>query len=179
MRGLFLLGLMAGCGGAGASTTTTAPAPMDETIRVRVGEGTIDLIRRQDVSTIELAAPRDRVWSALIAVHAALGIPAAALDAKTGTAEFVYENRRLLDGKRLSTYVECGSTMTGERADMYSVSIRLNEAVEARGPEASAVYVLVNAWARDVGVSTDPVPCTSTRALEKRIAELVTARLKT
>src|SRR5258708_1289463 len=115
MRRLVLplfLTLAACAPGPGSSGIGAAPSA-SEIIRVSVGDQTIQMTRRLDVTTVEFQATAAQVWSALLAAHLELGIPVVKEDRSTGTAVYVHRNKTMLDGKRLSSYVECGSTVTG------------------------------------------------------------------
>ena len=177
MRRVFLLLLLVACGPRPAAQPRT-PSSTVEIIKVTVGTRTVDIWRQNDVSTVEFQATRAQVWTALVAAHEALGIPAAAVDAKAGTAVYVHKDHPLLDGKRVSAYVDCGTTMTGARADTYNVTIKVTEVLDSPRAGTIAVHTVVNAWAKSLGLSSDAVPCNSTEALEKRIAELLIERLK-
>jgi len=136
------------------------------------------MTRRLDVVTVEFQATPAQVWSALMTAHLTLGIPVVKEDRASGTAVYVHRNKGMLDGKRLSTYVDCGSTVTGSRADAYAVTITVSEALSAPRAGTTALSTGLNVWAKNPNESTASVPCSSTNALEKRIVELVVENLK-
>ena len=169
---------LAACGpGSGSSEVAAAPSPI-EVIKVDVGGTTIQMTRRLDVMTVEFQATAAQVWSALSTAHLELGIPVVKADRATGTASYIHRNKGMLDGKRVSTYVDCGSTVTGARADMYAVTITENEALSAPRAGTTALSIGLNTWAKNPNESTASVPCSSTGALEKRIVQLVVENMK-
>ena len=177
MRLIWLMSFAVGCAGANTSATPP-PTPPTELIKIQLGPQTLTLTRDHEISTIELPASRDRVWKAVVSAHEALGLAMSSLDNMAGTAVYVHQRKHLLEGNRLSKYVDCGSTIYGDRSDTYAVTIKVSVAVEPRGPSATAVHSSVNAWARDPQTSSDAVPCSSTGLLEQRIAELIAGGLK-
>jgi hypothetical protein len=78
----------------------------------------------------------------------------------------------------MSALMDCGSTITGRRADLWQVTLQLLTVVRADGPTDSTIATRVTATARPVdGSSTDAVPCLSNGLLEKKIAEVVRVRV--
>ena len=139
---------------------------------------TVDITRENDVRSIELSASRDRVWSALMATHDAIGTTPSVLDAGAGTASFLHQNSRRLMGRPLSVYVDCGRGSSGPRADIYSVTIKVNQVLRSKHPATTTVYTVVSAWARPTGMTGDAVQCFTVGALEKKIAEILLTRLQ-
>jgi len=127
-----------------------------------------------------LAAPRRDVLRAVAAVYQSLKVPMELVD----TVQFRIGNpgfRRTgtFAGKRLSTWLQCGDGITGPNADSYRVTLSLHTLVQP-GPEGgSLVRTAVLAGAVNVGegAGRQPLPCSSTGALERRIRELVEAEL--
>jgi hypothetical protein len=177
LRLSFLMLFAIGCAGANTNAAPP-PQPSTELIKIQVGPQTLTLTRDHEISTIELPASRDRVWKAVVAAHETLGLAMSSLDNNAGVAVYVHQRSHLLDGNRLSKYIDCGTTIYGDRTDSYAVTVRVTATVESRGPNTTAVHSGVNAWARDPQTSSDAVACSSTGLLEQRIAELIAAGLK-
>lgn len=177
MKHVWLPALVVACSSA---QTPGAPPPSNtQTVKVAVGpQETIDITRENDVRTLELGAARDRVWTALMAAHDAIGTTPSVVDAGAGTASFVHQNSRRLMGRPLSAYVDCGRSTSGARADIYSVTIRVSQVVRAKGTANTTLYTVVSAWAKPIGTSGDAVQCFTVGSLEKKIAEIVQLRLQ-
>jgi hypothetical protein len=164
---------------AGSHPRAAAPPSNTQTVKVAVGpQETMDITRDNEVRTLELSAPRERVWTALMAAHDAIGTTPSVVDAGAGTASFLHQNSRRLMGRPLSAYVDCGRSTSGARADIYSVTIRVSQVVRAQGSGTTTVYTVVSAWARPTGMSGEAVQCFTVGALERKIAEIVQLRLQ-
>lgn len=84
---------------------------------------------------------------------------------------------RSLAGSPLSTFVNCGSGMTGPNADNFRITMAVAALVDATGPNTSRLRLTVLAGAESTeGVSKSAVACGSSGILEDRI--LKTIRLK-
>jgi hypothetical protein len=139
------------------------------------GSGSINLRLTHDVSgsadTVALAtAP---AWAALMRAYATLGIPISASDpSRHVLGAGPLRAHRKFGGMALSHALECGSSITGDNADMYEVTLRLVSEIEPAGAQ-SIVRTQVAATAREVGSSNSPLRCSSKHGLEQRIARLV------
>lgn len=123
--------------------------------------------------------PIQQAWPRLLAVYQSMGIPITTLDS---TAHIVGALRaslpRKLGQRPVSYAVDCGSTaMTAQRiADTYQVFLTALTQLQSRGSQ-TVVRTSVSALARDQsGVSSDPLQCGSTGALEHDIAGALTAK---
>jgi hypothetical protein len=120
---------------------------------------TMDLTRDVVVRQVTIEAPRARVWEELHAVHRALGLDFVNGDVASGSATFEAANRiRTVAGKPASRYIDCGQGPAGARATILTSTMQ--------------------AWARNPGVSSDPIPCASYGLLEREIGGMVMTRLQ-
>ena len=175
MRGALVIVFLAGCASASTSDDTTYKSNMKGTLAP--GE-TLDLTRENLVKHVQFNAPRDRVWMELLAAHHALGVPLTSSDARAGVAVFELTNRlRSVAGKPASKYIDCGSGTTGPRTDTYRLTIKLTHKLHTV-LETTTLTTTLLAWARNPGVSGDPLPCTSLGRLETEIAGVIAARLQ-
>lgn len=180
MRAIALLALAAAtaCKTANPPPDTGAP-PSTTTVSVRVAPTeTMDITRDNDVRSLQLSAPRARVWTALMATHDAIGTTASVLDAGAGSATFIHQNSKQLMGKALSTYVDCGRSTQGARADLYNVTIKVTQLIRAQGENATTLHTVVSAWAKPMGMSGDAIQCYTSGALERKIGEIMQTRLQ-
>jgi hypothetical protein len=179
MKQIWLVMLAAiACSGA-RTPSGAAPPASTQTVKVAVGpQETVDITRVNDVRALELSASRDRVWTALMAAHDAIGTTPSVVDAGAGSASFLHQNSRRLMGRPISAYVDCGRSTSGARADVYNVTIRVQQVVRAQGSAATTLYTVLSAWARPMGMAGDAVQCFTVGTLEKKIAEIVQLRLQ-
>ena len=133
-----------------------------------------------DSASVEVALPvsSGAVFFAARQVFFELKIPTLLADSARGyliNGRFI--KLRALAGFPLSTYVNCGSGMTGPNADSWRVTMAIAAFVDATGPNTSRLRLNVLAGAESTeGVSKSAVACASTGLLEDRI--LKTIRMK-
>lgn len=176
-RHVLLLLCVAGCSSSLPPNDSSHTTSTKGTLAPRQ---TIDLTRETVVRQSDFAASRGRVWQALLASHEALGIPFANGDIKQGVAVFQVTNQlRTVAGKRADLYIDCGYGSAGPRVDSYRLTIKLTHSLENRTADATKVHTGLQAWARNPGFSSDPVPCNSRGTLENEISGMVTLRLQT
>lgn len=132
------------------------------------------------VATAPVAVPASRevTYKAATAVLTELKIPVTTQDPAlrvlgNGSARVI----RKLGRERLSSYLNCGSGITGSHADSWRITMALFVWVEAVSPTESRIRVGLLAGAQDVeGVSKDPVACGSTGVFETQLAEMIQKR---
>lgn len=119
-----------------------------------------------------LDAPLEAVWTALPDAYVRLGIPIRSVNPEArllGNDGFTARGE--LGGRRISGYLHCGRTMTGDIADEYDVRLTILtqlQAVEGRTDRTRVVSV-VDAVARPTTRSGNALRCSSTHALEDAI----------
>ncbi len=130
------------------------------------GEGT-HIERSGEISMRDsLAAPPARALSALTAAYTTLGFQVNVVDPRALTVgvqnqKFV----RRVGGTALSKYFDCGSTLTGRRADSWYVFVTSIAQLTPVG-QGSRVQLHVDALTQDQQASSDRLPCGSTGELE-------------
>jgi hypothetical protein len=165
-----------------ATACATAPArdpASTENIRVSVApQQTMDITHQQLIKEAVFTQPRAAVWQALLGAHEAFGLAAESADEAAGRASFVARDRsRVIAGKAASTWIDCGQGPAGARADSYRLTLRLSHQLDVVAG-GIALKSVVDASARNPGMSSDPVPCSSTGRLEEAIASNMAVRLK-
>ena len=170
------IALMSGCG---ANTAPEMPAVTKQSRATVAPQETIDISREYIIQTVDLMATRDRVWNAMLAAHRIIGIPASEMDERNGSATFLVQERTgSIADKPASTYIDCGMGSAGPRANSYRITLRISETIESLADEHTRVRTMVQAWARNPGVSSDRIECSSNGALEKRVLALIAATLQ-
>lgn len=172
-----LASLGTACSGSPPPAGSARPA---ERVLVQSDEG---LVRTTDASTVHVdtvAVPPASAMRALITTMEQMGIQATLVQpsrGEVGNPRFVASRR--LAGSAMSTFVSCGQTMTGQRADTDRIVFNILSTVSALPSGGSVVVTRVDASAQDLqsGNSTAMQTCTSTGVLESRINEGMRARV--
>lgn len=165
--------LVAGCAASSQSVGTR-----NDRISTNTGSGgTLDYFTDPSLAVNTIDMPIQQAWPHLLAVYQSMGIPITKLDS---TAHIVGAERAILPhrlGKHpLSYAVDCGTTtMTAQSiADSYRVTLTALTQLQPNGSQ-TVVRTTVSAAAQDQsGVSSDPLQCSSTGALERDIAAALT-----
>jgi hypothetical protein len=168
--------LIAGC----ASGSGGGSIPTSRTVEERVsldspGGGDLMLRLTHDVSgyTDTVAVASGPAWAALMRAYGTIGLAITASDpSKRLLASGPLRVHRRLGGQALSQYLDCGSSLTGDNADQYEITLRVASEIEPAGAQ-SIVRSQVTATAVAVGSSNSPMRCSSKLNLERRIARLV------
>jgi hypothetical protein len=162
-----------------APTTNTPPGPRQEEVVRTAGTFDMELQLNRAGAIFVDTIPADpvRAWAHLPAVFDSLGLPVNRADVATRELAVVALQPRRIDGQRLSTFLDCGTGPTGSQyADSYQVYFWMStRIVPYEG--GSRVQTIVQANARPRDRSGEPLPCSSLARLERRVVELLRARL--
>ena len=169
-----------------AACTATRPdpghttAPTTTVVSAGVGSMTIGTVATSMASSRTLGLPADSVWGVLPGVFASLGMTITTLRPAEHVigAEGMRVRRRLADAP-LPQFLSCGGAPGMPNAERYDVRLSVVTRLERPEPSSrlTSVVTLVEATAREPGVSTGSVRCGSTGRLEDRIFALVRERL--
>lgn len=164
---------------SGGSTSGAAAGsrPATETVRLgRLGSLTMSNTPTADVSRIPYSV--DAVWRIMPSVFDSLGVPVATIDpAGRVIGNPGYKTRQRLGKAPLSRYLDCGNTQIGPNADSYDVFLTVLTTVRAEGEAGASLSTIVEAKARPVTYNQAYSNCSTKGGIERRIADLVTARL--
>ncbi|HEX5438173.1 MAG TPA: hypothetical protein VFW98_13535 [Gemmatimonadaceae bacterium] len=150
-------------------TATTGPAQTEDIV----------LHDEPGIVAEAISAPLDSAWAQLRATYSDLNMPTNAMDAAShtiGTGPTVAHGS--FAGAHLSALIDCGYSMNGNKADLYTVRLNVRTQVVPNAGGGTIVKTLIEATAHDEGSSTDPVACSTTGRLGQRIAKTLAARLK-
>lgn len=169
---LGLVLVVSACAGAGGGPSTDRSAGVLE----RFSGG-----QRVEGAThsVALGAPVAQVAEALPGVYRELGLPVQQVRDTppiTFTTSDLRIQGRLYEGERNSAYLDCGTSMSGPRADTYELQIAVATQLRAAEGGGTVAETFVDGRARDRYANTDPVPCHGTGRLEAQIAELLRQR---
>ena len=165
----------------GCATTGTPGVGTYEQSHVIVDApgGRYDLLltREQYLSSDTLTVAPKAAWPALVRSYAAFGVPLQGADqSRYMIATQYFHAHSSFAGERLSRWLECGSTMTGDIATTYEITLRFGSLLDTSVVGRTIVRTAVVATAIATGTGTTPVQCSSRGALERRIAALVAAK---
>jgi hypothetical protein len=154
-----------------AAPSNTAVTGMSDTHVMK----TTDADLHEDLVVDE---PPVQTLIALKDAYAALGIEMKYSNPSTselGNLNFVKMHN--IDGRPMSTYLNCGHTPYGLAADAYRITMSMVSMVVRDGSNGSRIQTRLSARASDPGVSTEPRDCQSLGTLEARLHQIVKTKL--
>jgi hypothetical protein len=158
--------------GSTQQTAVMEPAPQQPAAVHVAGDG-VDVRLSSAGRTIEdvVVAPAAEAWPALLQAFEVLDLPVAQQDEQSHTVRTrAHRMARQIHGKRRSELLDCGSTMTGLRADNWDVTVEVVTGLRQENPARTRVATLITAVARPrEGTSNSPVSCQSKGELERMI----------
>ncbi|MCC7053879.1 MAG: hypothetical protein IT355_11515 [Gemmatimonadaceae bacterium] len=172
--------LSAGCSSTGATPAGSTPAPVP--VSVQSGGGNtgmpgMTLVVGGNAQTIALPATRDAIWPHLAAAYASLGIPLTYKDeASFRLGNESLKARRSLNGLQLRTALDCGSDLTGEKAETYEIRLTVESTIAAAGSGAE-LTTNVSGVGRATSTSGSDVTCSTRGEIERRIQRYVRTQL--
>jgi len=126
--------------------------------------------------TVIPATPLE-VWSTLFSVFETLEVETRLVDIGALLIGNPGYRARRIEGRRLSTYLECGSGPGRPNADQYEVTLQLMVQLEGGPNGGTIVTTLLDAYAKSRSVSGNAIHCSSRGRLEPRIVELINLEL--
>jgi hypothetical protein len=165
---------------AGACASGSVPGPYaQQHVTVDSPSGRFDMLltRDQYLSSDTLTVLPARAWPALVQTYAAFGVPLQGADASRRmiATQYIHAHANFA-GERMSRWLECGSTMTGEIATTYEITLRLGTLIDSSVAGRSIIRTAVSATAIAPGSGTTQVECSTRGSLERHIAALVASR---
>ena len=165
--------LVSACSAGGARTSQTGTRTQTVSMGGLGTAGALDLMTEASIVGDTIPAPLAEVWLALPSTFDTFEIEPIVVDAGSliiGNPDFT---TRRIDGRLLSTYVDCGSGLAGPNADQFVVTLQwMVQLSEAPGGD-TAVAALMDAYARPRDVAGNAIHCVSRGILERRLGELI------
>ena len=171
--------------GAALAATGCASSGSDEVGRggtgltsVAVGQlsssqPTVDVRNEASVLESTVPAPLRTVWGVMPDVFERLQIETSYIDLAAGTIGNGNFRPRRLGGRSMSTYLDCGSGLTGPYADAYQVRMSLLVQLGTASDGSTLVRTAIDAYAEDRAVSSRPIHCISRGTLERQIQSMI------
>jgi hypothetical protein len=173
MRLLLFLPLLLVASCSAAQTPSSAPTPPT---RVELSGGGVDFYIAPDTreARSRLPAPPAEIWALLHGYYLEHGIPLETVDQPNWTlGNRGYLVSRSLGGRRLSFFLDCGSTMLGARADTERVQVSVVSVLEEIEGGTLLRTRVTGTTRPSAGASGNPVACVSSGQLELRFAALI------
>jgi hypothetical protein len=165
----------AGCASAGSQS-----GPYQQShITLDSPSGRFDLLltREQYLSADTLSVSPKKAWPALVQAYAGFGVPLQGADPSSYMIATQYLHAHAtFAGERMSRWLECGQSMTGDIASNYEITLRFGTLFDTSIVGRTIVRTAITASAISTGSGTTPVECNTRGALEKRIAALVASK---
>lgn len=174
------------CLALSACASSQTPGSVDVTqvsgrVETSTGAGVVNLARSVETVGVAatIAAAPDAVYRALLAVYGDLRIPASRVDATARVvANDLFKARRRLAGEPMQRYMDCGGSIGQPNAEVFDMEIGIVSGVAAGADGGSVVTTTIVASGHDPMFGRDrAMRCTSTGAFERRISDLVRAKL--
>ena len=157
-------------GGAGTPTTTRIEGPSTVI--------TLTTMPTTNSSRTTIDAPVDSVWGALAQVYQALEIPVTIfLSDQRVIGNQAAKIRRRLQGEQLTKYFDCGSSAGMQNAATYAITMAIRTQLLPDPTGGTTIVTRIDATGVNPNFSNTPVSCSSTGALELRIAAMVRERV--
>ena len=134
---------------------------------------TVEVRNEASVYESTLPAPLRSVWGVMPAVFERLQIETNYIDPGAGTIGNGNFRPRRIGGRSLSTFIDCGSGLTGPYANSYAVRMSLLVQLGSAPGGGTTVRTSLDAYAEDRAVSARPIHCQSKGELERAIWALI------
>lgn len=180
MASLFAIGVLAGAcaSSSGDAESVAAAGRRVETLNVGSNQGgALSAVEIETgssvVDRVVPTRPQD-AWAALPQAFLTLEIEASTVDRPSlsmGNERFVASR---IEGRSLSSYIDCGTTFGRARADQFRVTMQVLVQLAPAPGGGTRVRTMLDAYAEPRDVAGNSYHCTSTGALERRVAELLT-----
>jgi hypothetical protein len=134
---------------------------------------TVEVRNAASVSESTVPSALRTVWNVMPDVFERMQIETNYIDSGAGVIGNGNFRPRRLGGRSLSTFLECGSGLTGPYADTYAVRMSLLVQLSPAQDGGTLVRTSIDAYAEDRAVSSRPIHCTSKGVLERQIWDMI------
>jgi hypothetical protein len=174
--------VMSACGPANNPETAASPVQtVTRSTESLKGEYGASYNRRGDDGTMvaKVLAPAPAVWEALLAAMTTRKVGLTILDRPAGRmGDTAMVLMRRWNGQAISYYLNCGSSMTGQRADEDRVRMVLLAQLSRMKSDTIAIAVHLSATSTSIsGASSMPAQCTSNGRGETELLDEVIRHL--
>ena len=145
---------------------------------VRIGTSApIEMYTEAGRGESAVLAPSQDVWRILADVVERLEIPVTRRDPRSmEMGNLGYQTRRV-EGKRMASYIDCGSNLSGRLANSYDITLSVMTRLTNGAEGTTIVTTTVDAYGKPRATSGNQVHCQSREVLEQRVPELIAEML--
>lgn len=159
------------------SACSTAPSASSSNARIDAGDAGHRIVTEGSLAERTFEASTADTWRALQLVYQEMDIPVTAIREDTHRLETLNLQVRTIDGDAVATFLDCGSSVAGPRANTWDVSLSLVVSLWPEDTGGTRLRTEMDGWARPRSTSGNPVHCQSRNELEDRLFENVSQRL--
>lgn len=185
-RGVVVMAVAAlfiGCAAAESASPLRGPDEGTHTIVLTTPSGTAEASIRRDqhVAIADLPASRTDVWPLVLEAWKDSGLPDPVVDDRGYRVAVTNTTVQRRIGRRpISSYLSCGSSISGPNADSHRIRLTAQALVERAGDARSVLHIRIEATAHTTeGASAAPIPCATLGTLENLIVTRVIELLQT
>lgn len=170
---LLALAGTASCASSGSSPESGIATP-SERIVAADNQGVIRTTVAPNAK-VSIPVPPGQAFAALKSAYDELGVPVTTNDAASGrVGNTSFWKARKLGSESISTYLNCGESLTGTIADNYRVYFSVMSAIRSDGKGGSELETALSAYAQNMeGTAGDKIPCGTTGRFEERLQKSV------
>jgi len=173
---LILGSLAAACASSPSQEGVPRAAPVRSVMRV-AGTDPVEVHTEASVTQRTFQVPPEQVWAVVPGVYERLEIPITTADPAAREIGNTGYLARRVEGKRMNSYLDCGTQLGGAVANSHDVTLSVVTKVIAQEGGATGVRTVLDASARARATSGNPVHCQSRGVLEERIGRLIAEAL--
>jgi hypothetical protein len=171
-----------GCVAKTGSATSDFSGSTVQTAMLQNAQGAaigINMVSTTEVNSVLINAPVENAWKALQEVYTTLAIPVAELNQQTRTiGNSAYRVRRRIGDVPTMRALDCGGDSGMPNAETYQLLLTVKSRIIPNDAGGSVVQTTLEGTGRNATTSAgSDVRCSSMGALEKRIADLVKAKV--
>ena len=173
---------VSGCASTSASTTGDFGGSSVQTAVIQNAQGAargLNMVSTTEVNSALINAPVEKAWAALQEVYATLNIPVTDLNQQARTiGNNAYRVRRRIGDVPTMRALDCGGDSGMPNAETYQLLLTVKSRIIPSDAGGSVVQTTLEGTGKNATTAaSSDVRCSSMGALEKRIADLVKAKV--
>ena len=177
-----LLAGVSGCASTSASKTGDFGGSSVQTAVIQNAQGAargLNMVSTTEVNSALINAPVEKAWAALQEVYATLNIPVTDVNQQARTiGNSAYRVRRRIGDVPTMRALDCGGDSGMPNAETYQLLLTVKSRIIPSDAGGSVVQTTLEGTGKNATTAaSSDVRCSSMGALEKRIADLVKAKV--
>lgn len=177
-----LLAAVTGCASKSASKSGDFGTSSVQTAVIQNAQGAatgINMVSTTEVNSVLINAPVDKTWAALQEAYTTLTIPVTELNQQTRTiGNNAYRVRRRIGDVPTMRALDCGGDSGMPNAETYQLLLSVKSRIIANDAGGSVVQTTLEGTGKNATTAaSSDVRCSSMGALEKKIADLIKAKV--